>query len=248
MATVTVEMNEQTPLKTAESAGEGENAETTNPATEGQQTETVKVVKEKKSWFTKKNAKKPAAPTSDEATATESDAPKENNAIGEKKKCQWWKRNTCAAAEGVAKNNEPNFGINLTQRDDAGLQTAIDLGFEDIYGEPDSVHSLDNVWALNHKIFVNVKNFFYKLFALILFVPLSIVFAILFAFFSALSVFLIVPLGRLLAIPFGWVFKVWSYVIGYVLTPVFQSIGHLFGNVKVSKYGLNNDPTAVITA
>jgi hypothetical protein len=244
-------MNEQTPLKTAEQpTGEGGNAETTNPASDSQQTEaTIKVLKEKKSWFTtKKSAKKHAAPTSDEATATDSDAPKENNAVGEKKKCQWWKRKTCAAeAEGGAKN-EPNFGINLTQRDDSGLQTAIDLGYEDIYGEPDTSHSLDNVWLLNHKIFVNVRAFFYKLFALILFVPLSIIFAVLFAFFSALSVFFCVPLGRLLSIPCGWIFKVWSYVVGYLLTPVFQSLGHLFGNVKISRYGLNNDPTAVITA
>jgi hypothetical protein len=38
-------------------------------------------------------------------------------------------------------------------------------------------------------------------------IPLAIVFGVLFALVSVLSVYVFVPIGRLLAIPFGWLAK-----------------------------------------
>jgi len=97
---------------------------------------------------------------------------------------------------------------------------------DQIFGEPDAVHSLNGIWKTTNsvsfhqprpiqfpisppvQVFVAVRNFFYKLLSLIFAIPLAIVFGILFAVVSMLSVYVFVPIGRLLSIPFGWVAKV----------------------------------------
>ena len=59
------------------------------------------------------------------------------------------------------------------------------------------------------KVFVAVRNFIYKFLTLIFAIPLAVVFGVLFGLVSVLSVYVFVPVGRLLAIPFSWVAKVW---------------------------------------
>lgn len=88
------------------------------------------------------------------------------------------------------------------------VKTAIDLDFADIFGEPDSLHSFNGVWRVTHSIFTAVRNFFYKLFAILIFIPAALVFGVLFALVSALGVYVVVPAGRLLSIPAMWIFKV----------------------------------------
>ncbi|KAF7639895.1 hypothetical protein Mgra_00000816 [Meloidogyne graminicola] len=164
------------------------------------------------------------------------------------KKCPF---SFCRPQRGVATTDETNAGdqqpcfqLNMVQRDDRKLHEGIDLGFEQIFGEPDAVHSINGVWRTTITVFLAVRNFIYKLFSLIFAVPLAIVFGILFALFSVLGVYLFVPIGRLLSIPLGWLAKVWSSIVGAILDPICRSFGLIFGNVKVSRYGINQDPTA----
>jgi len=238
-----LELSEQTPLKSdTDALAGGPGAEST---AEGGPTTTV-TVNEKKRWFF---AKKNKGPKGEEGSAVapskdvEGGAPATGN--DNKKKPHWWQRKPCPE---LTQEQQLSYGVNLVQRDDHGLQTGIDLGYEDIYGEPDSVHSINTIWRTNSAVFQSVRSFFYKLFSFIIAIPLAIVFGVLFALVSALSVFVFVPAGVLLSIPVGWVFKVWSYAVRAVFVPVFQAVGHAFGNVKVSNYGLNTDPTAVLTA
>ena len=96
----------------------------------------------------------------------------------------------------------------MINRDEKSLHTSIDLGFSDIFGEPDAVRSFGGVWRVTNSVFNWVRNFFYKLFTIILAIPAALIFGILFAIVSALNVLVCVPIGRLLQIPAGWVFKV----------------------------------------
>jgi len=210
--------------------------------------------KKGKSWFFKKGKGNSATPKSGEGQ-TETAIVESNNendgtaAATGGKKTHWWNRKCNKPECTEANENEGlSYGVNLVQRDDRQLQTGIDFGFEDIYGEPDNVHSFNGIWRTNYAVFQAVRSFFYKLFSCIVAIPLAIVFGILFALISALSVFLCVPAGRLLSIPVCWVAKLWSVVVSAIFDPVFKSIGLLFGNVKVSRYGINSDPTAVISA
>ena len=75
------------------------------------------------------------------------------------KKSQWWQKTPkCATTD----SQNPSFGIDYTRRDAEQLQTAVDLGFEHIFGEPDSNHSFNAVWRSTNSIFLGVRCFFYK--------------------------------------------------------------------------------------
>jgi len=239
-----IALSEQTPLKSdtdaatgAESTAEGAAAGASAP--------------EKKRWFfTKKTiTTKPAeGVAAAESTTGNNNKDVEAGGAPAVKEQHWWQKKCTPGTGQQGENPCMSIGINLLQRDDHQLQTGIDLGFEDIYGEPDSVHSLDAIWRTNYAVFQSVRSFFYKVFSLIVAIPLAVVFGILFALVSTLSVFVFVPAGRLLSIPAGWIFKVWSVVIGAVFDPLFNSLGRIFSNVKVSRYGINSDPTAVLSA
>jgi len=237
-----IALSEQTPLKTDTDPAPG--AEST---AEGGQTDAPGT--EKKRWFFTKKTKtaKPAAEGAEANNDNNKDVEAGDPATPVCKKQRWWHRKPCTP--GAASDNPcMSIGINLVQRDDHQLQTGIDFGFEDIYGEPDSAHSIDAIWRINYAIFTAVRCFFYKVFSLIVALPLAVVFGILFALVSALSVYVVVPLGRLLSIPAWWIFKVWTFVVGAVFDPVFTSIGRICSNVRISRYGINTDPTAVISA
>jgi len=238
--TTSVELNEQSvPLK-SEQPAEG-NAETGAGAE-------AKPAKEKKSWFSGGKKKAAAAPEkTDEVNAPAEDGGAEQKKAGVRCPFRCFSRPTAAApAEGGEQPIQPNYGIDLIHRNDRNLQTCIDLSYEDIYGEPDTIHSMDSVWRVNQKIFVGVRTFFYKLFALILFIPLAIVFGILFALVSAFSVFVCAPVGKLLYIPCNWILTTWSILTSAILNPIFNAVSLVFSNIKLTRYGLNTDTTAVI--
>lgn len=232
MATTTeekVELSEQTPLTTEAGA-----AESTTEAG-GQPAEAAK--KEKKWWFKK-------GPKKTEVVAEEKEAGAEGDGEPKAKKPHWWQRKPCkgTCTEGTT------FGIDFARRDEQQLQTAIDLTFTDIFGEPDALHSLNGVWRITHSIFTAVRNFFYKIFTIIIFIPAAFVFGVLFALVSALGVYVIIPAGRLLSIPAIWLFKLWSCVVAGILEPLGVGLGALFSRIKIHRYGINNDPTATIGA
>lgn len=236
-----VELSEQTPLK----------QDTDAPATEetvgGESGEQApQQPAEKKKWWFQKNAKKEnKEENSDSATKKETESSAKDPEVGDvpaTKKPRWWQRKPCC----TAKDEGTTFGIDFVRRDEQQLQTVIDLGFGDIFGEPDSVHSFNGVWRATHSIFTAVRNFFYKLFTVLICVPAAIVFGVLFALVSALSVFVVLPAARLLAVPANWFVKLWAFVLRGLLEPVFAAVGQLFGYVRIHRYGLNTDPTATM--
>jgi len=235
MTTVTeekVELTEQTPLTTEGGEGQTEAGQQAAP--------------EKKKWWFRKG-KKPEAAEGEKAAAekTEGGGGADENAEPKEKKPCWWQRKPkCKATCGEG----TSFGIDYVRRDEQQLQTAIDLNFGDIFGEPDAVHSLNGVWRVTHSIFTAVRNFFYKVFTIILCVPAAFIFGVLFALISALGVFVIIPAGRLLAVPAGWFFKLWAYFVTNVFEPLGSGIAHIFSRIKIYRYGINNDPTATIGA
>ncbi|KAI6233861.1 Caveolin [Aphelenchoides fujianensis] len=231
---------EQTPLK----------LDTDAPAVSDVQTEvvvqplTAEITQaEKKKWWQRKGPKK-AEDGSEKPAPADKEAGAEDNNVPPAKKSHWWQGKPCKAACGEG----TTFGVDYTRRDEQGLQTALDLSFAEVFAEADALHSLNGVWRVTHSIFTGVRNFFYKVFTIILCVPAAFLFGLLFALVSALGVFVIIPAGRLLSIPAGWLFKLWSTVVLNVLEPVAAGIATLFSRIKIYRTGLHNDPTAQIGA
>ncbi|KAI6229314.1 Caveolin [Aphelenchoides besseyi] len=236
----TTELSEQIPLK-QDTEADPSTTTIEGQTVESEQTPLAEITQaEKKKWWFRKNQKK-AEKTEKVADGEKEPTTEDNAATG--KKPQWWQRKPCkGACEGTT------FGVDFTRRDDNQLHTAIDLGFADIFGEPDAIHSFNGVWRVTNSVFLVVRNFFYKLFALILCIPAAFLFGLLYALISALGVFCIIPAGRLLAIPAAWLFKLWSCVIFNVLQPIAAGIAHLFSQIKIFRYGINSDPTATLGA
>jgi caveolin 1 len=230
-----VELAEQIPLKTDTDANEPIVAEGGDVEV-GQVIPEKSTAEKKKIFFWKKN--KQGEVVSEKVT-TEVKETAENG----KKKC-WW---NCQKAE-KAEKDQPTFGMDMINRDEKSLHTAIDLEFSDIFGEPEALHSFQPFWRWTNTIFNGVRNFFYKLITVIFALPLAIVFGILFAIVSALNVFVCVPVGRLLTIPAGWIFKTWNFVISNVFDPITRSLGLLFANISMRRYGINNEVTQPLSA
>ena len=78
---------------------------------------------------------------------------KEGDAATAEKKKHWWDRK-CTKPECTEANANQGltYGVNLVQRDDRQLQSGIDFGVEDIYGEPDNMHSLNGIWKSNYTV------------------------------------------------------------------------------------------------
>jgi len=137
-----------------------------------------------------------------------------------------------------------SIGINMLDRDERAINEHVKLSFEDIYGEPDTMHSWDCVWRLTYRIFTWSRCFFYRLFALLLAIPSAFIFGILFALCTVLNIFACVPFGRALTIPATWIAKTWNFIVRSLFDPMFRSCGLCCAGITVRRYGISSDPTA----
>ncbi|CAD5218823.1 unnamed protein product [Bursaphelenchus okinawaensis] len=233
MAEEKVELTEQTPLKEEESKEVKESTEATI------ETPVEKKEAEKKRWFFNKKAKK-------EEKVTEEEKPKETEATDStpaEKKGHWWQRKPCCKTDD---GTQPSFGLDFVHRDEQNLHTAIDFGFNDVFGEPDALHSWNCVWKTTHNVFTGIRNAFFKLFTVIICLPSALFFGILSALFTTLSVYVVLPAARVLSIPFFWIVGLWKYLVANVVAPCFAAVGQCCGGIRIHRYGLNNDATATI--
>jgi len=168
---------------------------------------------------------------------------------------RWFKKD--AEGGGCMKSKKPkgedghdaaaamSIGINMLDRDERALNEHVKLSFEDIYGEPDTMHSWDCVWRLTYRIFTWSRCFFYRLFALLLAIPSAIVFGVLFALLTVINIFACTPFGRALTIPAIWIAKTWNFIVRSLFDPLFRSFGLCCGGITVRRYGgMSSDPTA----
>ena len=82
----------------------------------------------------------------------------------------------------------------------------IQLDFADVLAEPSSAHGFDPLWRLSFILFSNTKLWLYRLVSAILVLPLSIIWAAVFAVFTILYVWIIRPTIKIVEVVFA-VFK-----------------------------------------
>ncbi|KAF8373354.1 cav-1 [Pristionchus pacificus] len=202
-------------------------------------TETVIDKKEapKKTWFFKSDKKK---------VVTEEDV--EEGKEKTKKKCFWrCQKEKKETGDEEEQKQEMTIGIDMQMRDEKQINNHVNIQFDDVFAEPETFHSVDCIWRINHRIFESTRTFFYKVFG-ILSIPIVFIFAILFAFASAVNNFLVMPLAALFTIPLTWIAKTWTFLVSNIFDPVANSIGLCFSKINVRKYGINNAPTDLIQA
>ncbi|GMR47337.1 hypothetical protein PMAYCL1PPCAC_17532 [Pristionchus mayeri] len=194
----------------------------------------------KKTWFFNKDKKK----------VIEEEKEIEEKEEKPKKKGWWSGCGKKEKKEGETEEEpkpEMSIGIDMQMRDEKQINDHVKIQFEDVFGEPDTFHSNDCIWRTNYRVFEGTRTFFYKLFAIPMIV-VTFIFAILFAFASALNNFIVMPYGKLLSIPLTWISLAWSFVVSTVFNPLANSIGLCFSKINVRKYGINNAPTDLMQA
>ncbi|XP_067420067.1 caveolin-2 [Emydura macquarii macquarii] len=118
-------------------------------------------------------------------------------------------------------------------RDPRGLNTHLQLGFEDVLAEPASSHSFDKVWICSHALFELSKFVLYKLLTLFLAVPLALVAGIVFAVLSCLHIWIVMPFVKTCLMVLPSVQTIWKSVTDVLIAPVFQSLGRCFTTVNI---------------
>merc|ERR1719266_3174141 len=140
----------------------------------------------------------------------------------------------------VAKENGPSCidtfstSLDLTARDKQGINTEIDLDFDDVLAEPSAVHGFDPIWRLSFVLFSQTKLWIYRIISAIVAVPLTILWAIIFSILSVLYVWVIRPIIRIIELFLAVFKKVLISVLGATLEPLCHATGAIFGRVRVN--------------
>ena len=80
------------------------------------------------------------------------------------------------------------------------------LDFSDVLAEPSSAHGFDPLWRLPFILFSQTKLWLYSLVSAVLVLPLSVVWAVIFALFTILYVWVLRPVIKIVEVVFA-VFK-----------------------------------------
>ncbi|XP_026853227.2 caveolin-2-like [Electrophorus electricus] len=123
--------------------------------------------------------------------------------------------------------DSPHHGMTCLNkhRDPKGINKHLKVSFEEVIAEPASVHSFDRVWLWSHVHFEVSRLWFYRLFSLLLAVPVALGKGLLFALLSYLHIWLIMPSVQLLLINMHWMRVAWSSVLDLLIAPFFSSLG-----------------------
>ncbi|KAH9363943.1 hypothetical protein HPB48_022196 [Haemaphysalis longicornis] len=109
------------------------------------------------------------------------------------------------------------------------------LVFEDVIAEPDASHGFDGAWKLTYLVFSSTRLWCYRLLAALLALPCGLTWGLLFSVLSLVHVWLITPSLRVFDVFLHVVHRVWGGLVRTLLDPVFQSIGKVAGDVRVTR-------------
>ncbi|XP_013393028.1 caveolin-3-like [Lingula anatina] len=140
------------------------------------------------------------------------------------------------------KLEEPHQDVNidLFDRDPNLLNDNCKVRFEDIIAEPDdSVYSFDKVWILSHKVFHGAKLWCYRIFSLVLGLPLACCWGVYFACLSFCNIWCWIPALKAYDIEMGCVRRAWSTYLGAIVAPCFEAVGKILSGIRVTHINQN---------
>lgn len=127
------------------------------------------------------------------------------------------------------------IGLNLLDRDEKHVNDSINLVFEDVLAEPDASHGFDGAWKLTYLVFTSTRLWCYRLLSALLALPCGLTWGLLFSLLSLVHVWLLTPTLRVFDVILHVVHRVWGGLVRTLLDPVFQSVGKLAGDVRVTR-------------
>ena len=114
--------------------------------------------------------------------------------------------------------------------------------FQDVFAEPDGSHSIDGVWRTSFNTFVATKYWCYRIITAICGVPTAILCGIYFACLSFDYIWCIMPCLRAYVIELQCLGKLFSLCVRTFFDPFFESVGRIFGGMRISHAREDNKP------
>ncbi|KAL4656795.1 caveolin-2-like [Arapaima gigas] len=140
------------------------------------------------------------------------------------------KRDTCVVVGQDEDEDEDEWESRETtfvqeERDVQQLNRQLQIGFEDVIGEPSTNHSFDSVWVGSHSSFELIKYVLYKMITTLLAVPTSFIAGIFFALLSCVHIWLVTPVTQGFFVVLPLIRSIWNSWINTFLSPLASSFG-----------------------
>ncbi|XP_061922493.1 caveolin-2 [Entelurus aequoreus] len=121
----------------------------------------------------------------------------------------------------------------LNIRDPRGINDCLKVTFEDVIAEPLSVRSGDRVWIWSHALFEVSRVWMYRVFTVLLALPMSLLSGLLFAVLSCLHIWMIRPCMQAILIGTRWLQSLWKATLDVLVRPLLTSAGRCCGGFSV---------------
>lgn len=129
-----------------------------------------------------------------------------------------------------------NYGKN--ERDPKDLHDNLKVEFTDVIAEPAGTISFDPIWSASFKSYKSSRSFCYKFMTLVLGIPIALFWGLYFALLAFINIWCMVPAVKACTIQMGFIEKIWGMIIGTIFDPLFESVGHIFSNIRINN--INN--------
>ena len=106
------------------------------------------------------------------------------------------------------------------------------LHFNDVFGEPDGVHSLDCVWKLSHKCFECWKRLCYIIMTTLYGICIAAEWGCEFAYIAFWHIWIISPLMKIFEINCGICQRIYANIVNCCVVPCCEAIGSVFHAFK----------------
>lgn len=103
------------------------------------------------------------------------------------------------------------------------------LDFDDVLAEPSAAQGFEWVWKLAFVVFSQTKAWFYKIFAALIAVPASLMWALIFALVTVVYIWILSPALRLFDLSLAVLRRVVVGLMSVTVQPAATAVSHVFG-------------------
>lgn len=126
-------------------------------------------------------------------------------------------------------------GLNLEDRDGKYINYDVNLDFGDVLAEPASSQGFDPIWQISFVLFTQTKLWLYRIFAALIAVPASLIWALVFALITVVYIWILAPALRLFDLGVSVARRVFVGVMRCTVEPVCAAVGAVFSQMTVSQ-------------
>ncbi|XP_077981671.1 caveolin-1-like isoform X1 [Glandiceps talaboti] len=123
--------------------------------------------------------------------------------------------------------------LDMQDRDPTRMNDLVKVQFEEVFAEPEGMHSFNTIWKYAFITFTGTKFWCYRITTAICAIPCAFCWGIEFACLTFWHVWYVVPYIKAWLICLYWLQRMWQIWISCFLDPFFDSVSRIFSNIRV---------------